>query len=72
MIGSWDSDPLSRGGAMTARALVLGALLLAPAQALAWWAWNRHEVLPVGGGVFEVIAEPGSGAQTRQPLSRSR
>lgn len=57
---------------MTARALVLGALLLAPAQALAWWAWNRHEVLPVGGGVFEVIAEPGSGAQTRQPLSRSR
>ncbi|MCB1364962.1 MAG: hypothetical protein KDK02_12630 [Rhodobacteraceae bacterium] len=48
---------------MTLRALGLAALLLAPVPAPAWWAWNRHEVLPLGGGIYEVIGEPGSGAQ---------
>jgi hypothetical protein len=37
------------------------AALLVPEVALAWWAWNRHEVLPVSKSVFEVIGRPGSG-----------
>lgn len=38
-------------------------LLTLPAAASAWWAWNRHEVQPVGNGVYEVIGESGSGAR---------
>ena len=42
----------------------LGAtLILIPMTAQAWWAWNRHEVLPVSDGVFEVVSRVGSGAQ---------
>lgn len=39
------------------------ATALAPGWASAWWAYNRHEVLPVSNGVFEVVSEVGSGAQ---------
>ena len=41
----------------------LTALVLLPAAALPWRAWNRHEVLPVGNGVYEVVSRIGSGAQ---------
>ncbi|MGR3760165.1 hypothetical protein ACUXV3_08520 [Roseobacteraceae bacterium NS-SX3] len=43
-------------------ALALPVLLL-PAAAAAWTAWNRHEVFPVAKGVWEVVSEVGSGAQ---------
>ena len=36
-------------------------LFLVPEVALAWRAWNRHEVLPVADGVFEVVSRVGSG-----------
>lgn len=39
------------------------ALVLIPGLALSWRALNRHEVVPVGGGVYEVIGRVGSGAQ---------
>ncbi|WP_425043169.1 hypothetical protein [Primorskyibacter sp. S87] len=39
---------------------VAATLFLAPSSALAWWAFNRHQVEPVGNGVFEVVAEVGS------------
>jgi hypothetical protein len=42
-------------------AALLAALLAAPVPAVAWRAWNRHEVLPVSNGVFEVVAEIGYG-----------
>jgi len=42
-----------------AMALILGLLL--PSMALSWRAWNRHEVFPLGGGLYEVLSEPGSG-----------
>lgn len=44
---------------------VLGLLALVsfPFEAAAWRAWNRHEVLPVSQGVWEVVSEIGSGAQ---------
>jgi hypothetical protein len=42
-------------------ALVCVALAV-PGSALAWYAYNRHEVLPVSEGVFEVVGRPGSGA----------
>ena len=45
------------------RLVLTAALIAAPGWALAWWAWNRHEVEPVSDGVFEVIGEVGSGAQ---------
>ncbi len=38
-------------------------LAMLPGLAGAWTAFNRHEVQPVGGGVFEVLNEFGSGAQ---------
>lgn len=41
-------------------ALVAG-LLLVPAVASAWRAHNRHEVFPIGNGVYEVLSRPGSG-----------
>lgn len=41
-------------------ALITG-LAAAPGMALAFWAWNQHEVLPVSEGVFEVIGEVRSG-----------
>ncbi len=48
------------------RLFVLSALICATAApALAWRAWNRHEVLPVSKGVFEVVAEPGFGTGAR-------
>lgn len=37
------------------------ALFVLPDIALAWRAWNRHEVLPVSEGVFEVVSRVGSG-----------
>lgn len=39
------------------------AVMSFPLQAEAWRAWNRHEVLPVSEGVWEVVNEVGSGAQ---------
>ncbi|MFC3614277.1 hypothetical protein ACFORG_10940 [Lutimaribacter marinistellae] len=45
----------------TLRLICLLALL--PGSALAFTAFNRHEVEPVGNGVFEVLNEVGSGAQ---------
>lgn len=30
-------------------------------QAMAWRASNHHDVYPLGGGVYEVVSEPGSG-----------
>lgn len=39
------------------------AVALTPQWAGAWWAFNRHEVLPVSTGVYEVVSEVGSGAQ---------
>ncbi len=44
-------------------AAVLVALTCFPYSAQAWWAWNRHEVLPVSEGVWEVVSRVGSGAQ---------
>lgn len=29
----------------------------------AWWSWNRHEVLPVEEGVWEVVSRVGTSAQ---------
>ncbi|UWQ31694.1 hypothetical protein K3555_13955 [Leisingera sp. M527] len=40
-----------------------GALLLLPEASAAWRAINRHEVLPVSEGVWEVVARVGTGAQ---------
>ncbi len=37
-------------------------LLCLPGAAMAWLALNRHEVSQLSGGVFEVVARPGSGA----------
>ncbi len=51
------------------RRLVLNAtfaaigLALLPVTAQAWWASNRHEVLPVSDGVWEVVGRVGSSAQ---------
>lgn len=42
---------------------VILVVAAAPLQAQTWWAWNRHEVLPVAPGVWEVVSEVGSGAQ---------
>ncbi|KIC13803.1 hypothetical protein [Leisingera sp. ANG-Vp] len=42
---------------------VTGAVLLLPAAASAWRALNRHEVLPVSQGVWEVVSRVGSGPQ---------
>lgn len=39
------------------------ALLALPVPASAWWAFNRHEVLPVTQDSFEVISRVGSGPQ---------
>jgi hypothetical protein len=44
-------------------AAALVALTCFPYSAQAWWAWNRHEVLPVSEGVWEVVSRVGSGAQ---------
>lgn len=43
-------------------AFALALFPLLASSALAWRAWNRHEVLPVSDGVFEVVAEVGSSA----------
>jgi hypothetical protein len=44
--------------------LALSGLILAmPTVAMAYWAINRHQVLPVSQGVWEVVGRPGSGAQ---------
>ena len=43
-------------------AAVAAVTLALPSAAYAWWAYNRHEVLPVSEGVFEVVARPGSAA----------
>lgn len=40
---------------------VLIGLFLLPEVALAWRAWNRHEVLPVSENTFEVVSRVGSG-----------
>lgn len=40
-------------------------IVAAPQSAMAWRAWNRHEVLPVSQGVYEVIAEVGYGTAAR-------
>lgn len=48
--------------AKTVTALSLSIILLAPTMALSWRAWNRHEVLPVSNGVYEVVNEVGSSA----------
>jgi hypothetical protein len=45
------------------RRLVLAFLAIAPSAAFAYIAENRHSVAPVSGAVFEVVGEPGSGAQ---------
>jgi len=37
------------------------ALLTLPQPASAWWALNRHEVLPVSQDRFEVVSRVGSG-----------
>lgn len=42
---------------------LLGSLICMPLSAEAWRAWNRHEVLPVSKGVWEVVNRVGSGAQ---------
>ena len=42
---------------------LLGSLICLPLSAQAWRAWNRHEVLPVSEGVWEVVNRVGSGAQ---------
>lgn len=49
----------------TKRAGLLLAVTLAlqPIAAQAWWAWNRHEVLPVQEGVWEVVSRVGSSPQ---------
>ena len=44
------------------KVLALAGLVVAPTVALPWRAWNRHEVLPVSDGVWEVVSEIGSGA----------
>ena len=41
--------------------LLLTALISAPGLALAWRAWNWHEVYPVNDKVWEVLSRPGSG-----------
>ncbi|WP_146344051.1 hypothetical protein [Falsiphaeobacter marinintestinus] len=41
------------------------AIVAGPEMALAWRAWNRHEVLPVSEGVYEVVAEVGYGTGAR-------
>ncbi|PJE34715.1 hypothetical protein CVM52_20860 [Pseudooceanicola lipolyticus] len=42
--------------------LTIGAALaLLPTLGSAWTAYNRHEVVPLGDGVFEVVSEVGSG-----------
>ena len=50
---------------LTSRNAVLVSILFAvafsPTSAKTWWAWNRHQVHPVGGGAFEVIGRVGSG-----------
>lgn len=43
--------------------VLAAAMILVPTLAPAWRALNRHEVNPVGGGVYEVIGRVGSGAQ---------
>ncbi|MEP4037251.1 hypothetical protein [Pseudophaeobacter sp.] len=42
---------------------LLCSLICMPLSAEAWRAWNRHEVLPVSKGVWEVVNRVGSGAQ---------
>lgn len=42
---------------------LLAGLICLPVSAQAWRAWNRHEVLPVSEGVWEVVNRVGSGAQ---------
>lgn len=44
-------------------ALCMAVALSVPVTAEAWRAWNRHEILPVSQGVWEVVNEVGSGAQ---------
>lgn len=46
-----------------ARGALIAWLIVLPIAAQAWWAWNRHEVLPVAEGVWEVVNEVGTGAQ---------
>ncbi|MFW8634370.1 hypothetical protein [Cribrihabitans pelagius] len=41
-------------------AALTSACVLAPDAAPAWWSWNRHEVFPIGGGVWEVVSEVGA------------
>lgn len=53
----------SKTKSISARLTLTALLIAVPGWALAWWAWNRHEVFPIGDGIVEVIGEPGSGAQ---------
>lgn len=41
----------------------LALALAIPASAQAWWAFNRHEVLPVSEGAYEVVGRVGTSAQ---------
>lgn len=42
---------------------LLAGLNCLPVSAQAWRAWNRHEVLPVSEGVWEVVNRVGLGVQ---------
>ncbi|WP_146344482.1 hypothetical protein [Falsiphaeobacter marinintestinus] len=42
-------------------AVCLSLAVFVPSAALSWRAWNRHEVLPVSNGVYEVVSEVGYG-----------
>ena len=47
------------------RILIIGlsiGIAVFPGLAMAWQAWNRHEVNQLSNGVFEVVGRPGSGA----------
>lgn len=50
-------------GSTVLRSALIALMTLVPFDAQAWWAWNRHEVMPVSDGVWEVINEVGSGPQ---------
>lgn len=48
-----------------AKMVACASLIVLPEAALAWRAWNRHEVLDVSPGVYEVIAKPGYGTSAK-------
>lgn len=50
-------------GSKVAKIALAACLAAVPFELHAWWSWNRHEVVQVSDGVWEVLNEVGSGPQ---------